>query len=124
MLFDEVSIGFYHCVICDTKLFSFNHKFDSKTGHASFYQSAENRVEIVEDEVRFEGDDLTRPMDRVNHSPSYKRCQCNICKTHLGAVFFDGPPPTFVRFSINSALLRFEDMRDFPDPNIERRRLR
>jgi hypothetical protein len=39
-------------------------------------------------------------------------------------VYFDGPPPSFMRYSINSSLLKFEPLREFEDPNIRKREQR
>lgn len=49
-------------------------------------------------------------------NPTFKRCECSQCNTHLGAIFFDGPPPSFLRYVVNSDMLKFYDMPDFPYP--------
>ena len=53
-LYEEVATGFYHCVVCDTRLFTFNHKYKANTGYASFWRPIEDRVKIVEGEVLFD----------------------------------------------------------------------
>lgn len=49
MFWDQTEVGFYHCVVCNTRLFTFDAKFDSKTGFASFWRGVEDRVNIIEE---------------------------------------------------------------------------
>lgn len=84
--------GLYACRCCDTPLFDSTGKFDSGTGWPSFTEPVKNNV------IKYEGD--------RSHSMQRVEVMCNICDGHLGHVFPDGPPPTGLRFCINSASIK------------------
>ena len=85
--------GVYVCRLCALPLFRSGTKFESGTGWPSFYEPFD-RDHIVD--VR----DTSYGMERVE-------IRCKRCDGHLGHVFPDGPPPTGLRYCLNSASLRF-----------------
>lgn len=86
--------GIYICVCCKTELFNSEVKFDSGTGWPSFTQS------IQENTVKYE---IDQSFDMVRIEVI-----CNVCDSHLGHVFRDGPKPNRLRYCINSTAIQLK----------------
>jgi peptide-methionine (R)-S-oxide reductase len=91
-------IGTYYCAVCGNALFRSDTKFESGCGWPSFYEPISKGSIIY-------APDNTHGMKRTE-------VMCGRCKSHLGHVFDDGPPPTGLRYCINGVVLDFEKAKE------------
>lgn len=91
-------VGTYYCAVCGNALFKSDTKFESGCGWPSFYEPISKSSIIY----------------LPDNSLGSKRTevQCGRCKSHLGHVFEDGPPPTGLRYCINGVVLDFEKAKE------------
>lgn len=98
---NHFEVGMYHCVCCDTPLFSSEAKYDSGTGWPAF-KEAHGTWERDESHASI----IRRPDNSLGSAGT--EVLCKNCDSHLGHVFDDGPDPAGQRFCINSVALKFK----------------
>ena len=89
---DEKRSGAYTCRLCGLPLFNGGQKFESGTGWPSFTSPfAEDHLKTIRD---------------TSYGMIRTEIVCARCGSHQGHVFPDGPPPTGLRYCMNSVALR------------------
>ena len=103
VLLNNKGKGVYCCRLCGLPLFRADEKFESGTGWPSFTAPYDQtHLKFIKD---------------ASYGMVRTEIRCARCDSHQGHVFPDGPPPTGLRYCINSVSLTFAaDHQPFPDP--------
>lgn len=92
-LLDNKQDGVYACKLCALPLFRSDAKFESGSGWPSFHSPyAPEHIREIRD---------------TSHGMIRIEIRCTRCDGHLGHVFPDGPPPTGMRYCLNSVSMDF-----------------
>ncbi len=90
--------GTYHCICCDTPLFSTEQQFNAGCGWPSFTAPVSEKSVLLREDTPLE--DEIRRIEVV----------CAACEAHLGHVFIDNPEsPSDLRFCINGVAMWLDE---------------
>ncbi|MDR0352267.1 MAG: peptide-methionine (R)-S-oxide reductase MsrB [Opitutaceae bacterium] len=90
---DNRARGIYVCAGCGLELFSSSAKYDSHCGWPSFREAISDK-------------NIVKSRD-TSHGMVRTEITCPRCGGHFGHVFDDGPPPTGLRYCVNSSAMKF-----------------
>jgi peptide-methionine (R)-S-oxide reductase len=90
---DTTDPGTYRCAACDHPLFASDDKYHSGCGWPAYARAMDQAVDEHRD---------------TSHGMVRTEVTCANCGSHLGHVFDDGPPPTGLRYCINSVAVKLE----------------
>jgi peptide-methionine (R)-S-oxide reductase len=93
--------GTFLCVCCGARLLDARHKFESGTGWPSFWSPVSRQA-------------LETAWDYSEPQEARVEVSCRRCGAHLGHVFQDGPPPTGLRYCINSLAIKLDSEKARP----------
>jgi peptide-methionine (R)-S-oxide reductase len=106
-LLNNKQAGLYACRLCGLPLFRSGTKFESGTGWPSFNEP-------------FDPEHI-RGIDDRAYGMVRTEIRCARCDAHLGHVFPDGPPPTGLRYCLNSIAMEFVAEGEEPPQRLDRR---
>ena len=124
--YDFKEPGTYECIVCDSTLFKSEHKYVDNSGYASFWATEHLAVNEGDNYDMEKWDDtnvIREEFKKPKTDPVKIHCVC--CQSFVGIKCKDGPPPSFSRYAINSAAIRYKELRWFENPiDIKERRMK
>ena len=118
--------GSYDCSCCGSTLFKSEHKYSNESGYASFWASENLAVRDGDnyDMEKWDDTNIIREEFKMPKTDPVK-VHCVTCDSFAGLKFKDGPPPSFVRYAINSSSIKYTELQWFENPiDIKERRIK